>query len=244
MSHDKKNQGLDPKQEQLIFALLKAKTKEEAASISGINPRTMYRWLANPRFMAAYRAAKREIFEDAIGILHKESVKAAQVLAEEMDCDGDGKATGSRERISAAAKILLYSFKGMDAILIHEELAHLRATIDAVKNGGADPSATADDDAPATPSEPRKPTPAEQLEHLEAVRLRMAWMRALGYGSEDIALNLRFNRPQSVNEEQGTLDLVHKLLEAENQSIGECSDDGNLEPDREETGSSTPGETA
>lgn len=220
MAHDKKNQALDPKQEQLIFALLKAKSNEEASRISGIPHRTMYRWLADPRFMAAYRAKRRELFEDAIAVLHKTSVQAAHALAEEIDYgtrEEPGKATGSKERISAAAKILALAFKGMDAILIQEELANLRETIEQVKSGKpADPSATADDDAPPEPRKP--PTPAELLEQAEAVRLRMAWMRALGYSSEDIEVSLRYNRPQSVTEEQGTLDLVQKLLEAENQT--------------------------
>src|SRR5258705_13961885 len=78
-------ENLDQKQDHLIFALLKAETKEEASRISGIPRSTMYRWLADPTFRAAYQRARHAVFDDALAILQMGAVKAANALVEEID---------------------------------------------------------------------------------------------------------------------------------------------------------------
>jgi len=46
---------IDPKQEQLIWALLNSSTKEEAARKAGVPHATMHRWLAHDEaFKAAF----------------------------------------------------------------------------------------------------------------------------------------------------------------------------------------------
>ena len=52
-------------------------------------------------------------------------------------------------------------------------------------------------------------------EQAEACRLRVEWMGELGHPLEDITTSLRYNRPQSVEEERETLGLVQQQLEQE-----------------------------
>jgi hypothetical protein len=47
----------------------------------------------------------------------------------------------------------------------------------------------------------------------EAACLHVAWMAEIGNDPHDIADSLRYNRPQSVAEEQNLLDVVRKQLE-------------------------------
>src|ERR1043166_7685819 len=113
--------------EQLIFALLKYRTKGEAAAAAGINAATMYRWFRNPKFMAAYRSARREMFDEALAVLQKGARKAAQRLVDETD---DETATlQPQNKIKAANRVLAHAFRAHDAILIEEELAELREVI-------------------------------------------------------------------------------------------------------------------
>jgi hypothetical protein len=53
--------GLKPKigakQEAAVLALLSSKNVEEAARAAGVTPRTLYRWMSEADFDAAYRAA-------------------------------------------------------------------------------------------------------------------------------------------------------------------------------------------
>jgi hypothetical protein len=76
--------GLDPKQEQLIYSLLHSKTKGEAARKAGIPHATMYRWFCDPQFLAAYREARRDLFDDALAVLEKGAAQAAQSLVDEL----------------------------------------------------------------------------------------------------------------------------------------------------------------
>jgi GH24 family phage-related lysozyme (muramidase) len=54
---------LKPKQEEAILALLSNRTVEDAARAGTITPRTLYRWLNEPDFAAAYRQARWAAFE-------------------------------------------------------------------------------------------------------------------------------------------------------------------------------------
>ena len=98
---------MDPKQDQLIYALLNSKTKAEASRMSGISHATMYRMLADPQFMAAYRATLRDGFHDALALLAKNVVKAVQTRVNEMGPER----TESFSVIAAATRVLDRAFK-------------------------------------------------------------------------------------------------------------------------------------
>lgn len=197
---------LDPKkQDQLIYALLHCATKGEAAEAAGVHRATLYRHLADPAFRAAYQAALKDTFGDALALLSKSAVKAVQALVGQMD---ESKDNGSFFVIAAASRILQTAFKAQTAIQVEEELANLRTIMDAVKAG----------QAPAEPSFTDPPAAAIKLaadEQAEATRLRVAWMSEIGNSHEDIDQSLRYNRPTSVAEEQHLLDLVHQMMEME-----------------------------
>ena len=59
---------LSPQQEQFLYALLRSKTKEDAARMAGIVHSQVYRHLGNNRIMAAYRAARRQAFDGALAV--------------------------------------------------------------------------------------------------------------------------------------------------------------------------------
>ena len=71
---------LGHKKEEAIVALLSQRNVEEAARVAGIAPRTLYRWLKEPEFDAAYRAARRAAFSQSIARLQQGSSAAATTL--------------------------------------------------------------------------------------------------------------------------------------------------------------------
>jgi hypothetical protein len=124
--------GIDPKQEQLISALLREKSKRDAARKAGIPESTMYRWFAEKGFKAAWRAAQRAVFDDGLVVLKKNTARAAQALADELDKD---TATGSACVISAAKAILDHAFHAQSELAVEEELAELRILMAKLKAG-------------------------------------------------------------------------------------------------------------
>src|SRR5688500_3388437 len=78
---------LTPKQERAIAALLSQPTIEAAADTLGITRITIYRWLQEPAFDAAYRAARREGVRQAIARLQHVSGKAVDALLEVIDTE-------------------------------------------------------------------------------------------------------------------------------------------------------------
>ena len=63
------NGSLSARQRALITALLTAPTIAHALKAASVPERTAYRWLADPAFLAAYRAAKRDALGHATGRL-------------------------------------------------------------------------------------------------------------------------------------------------------------------------------
>src|SRR5713226_8191602 len=70
---------LSPKKERAIVALL-TRNVDEAARVAGVEPRTLYRWMKEPEFDTAYRAARRAAFSQSIARLQQGSSAAATTL--------------------------------------------------------------------------------------------------------------------------------------------------------------------
>jgi hypothetical protein len=68
------------KQEEAVAALLTQRNVEEAAKSISIAPKTLLRWLKNPEFDAAYRAAKRAAYGQAVARLQQGTSAAATTL--------------------------------------------------------------------------------------------------------------------------------------------------------------------
>jgi hypothetical protein len=110
-------QKLTSKQEALIAALLTEPNYEAAATKAGVGKSTLYRWLHLPEFRAAYRRARRELVEGAIGRLQAGTglaVEALMAVVRGARRDGD--------RVRAAVALLDYSLKGLaEADALHGE---------------------------------------------------------------------------------------------------------------------------
>jgi hypothetical protein len=81
---------LERQQEQAIAALLTEKTHAEAAARVGIAPATLQRWLLLPEFRSAYREARRQVVEAAVGRLQAASAKAVDALERNLTCGRAG----------------------------------------------------------------------------------------------------------------------------------------------------------
>ena len=98
-------EDLDPKQQEGIVALLTEPSVAKAALAIGVAASTVFRWLQDPTFSAAYRRARREAFEAAIGLVHKMSALAAQTLGKVMT----DPAAPPSAKVAAAATILKFA---------------------------------------------------------------------------------------------------------------------------------------
>ena len=112
------------KKEQAIVALLSQRTVEEAARAIDVVPNTLLRWMKEPEFDSAYRAAKRAAFGQSIARLHHLSSAAVTTLGKVMLEPGTPPAT----RVRAADSILDHTTKaieieGLEARLIELERA-------------------------------------------------------------------------------------------------------------------------
>ena len=73
--------GLTPQQEQAVIALLAEPSVGKAAQACGVPERTLYRWLDEAGFARAYHDARRKVFGQAIGLVHRYAPMAVQALA-------------------------------------------------------------------------------------------------------------------------------------------------------------------
>lgn len=110
-------QKLTSKQEALIAALLTEPSYAAAAAQAGVSPATLYRWLHLPAFRAAYRQARRELVEAAIGRIQAGTGQAAETL---LAVARQGKRDS--DRVRAAVAVLDRALRGLtDADMLHGE---------------------------------------------------------------------------------------------------------------------------
>ena len=116
---------LTARQEKAIVALLREPTVTAAAAAVGLGERTIFTWLQDPLFVAAYRAARREAVSQAIAQLQGASQRAVRVLCQVMD---DPKAN-QRTRILAANSVLNTALRAIEIEDLAERLAALEAAL-------------------------------------------------------------------------------------------------------------------
>jgi hypothetical protein len=114
---------LTRKQEEAIVALLAQRSTEEAARVAGVGARTLYRWMEEPEFDAAYRKAKRTAFRQSVARLQQASSAAVSTLLKVMV----DPATPPATKVRAADSVLGHSAKAIEIEDIEARVAALEA---------------------------------------------------------------------------------------------------------------------
>ena len=103
--------SLTPRQEQSITALLVQGSLQAAAEASGINEKTLRRWLRdNAVFQMAYREARRQVVQQAIVQVQQATGEAVETLRQVMQA-ADAPASA---KVSAAKTILETAIKAVE----------------------------------------------------------------------------------------------------------------------------------
>lgn len=118
--------GLTPKQEDAIVRLINEPNIAKVAEACEVTDRTVYRWLQEPAFSAAYRKARRDAFSQAIALTQRYAPMAVNVLAKVM-ADQDAP---HHARVTAAVNLLRF---GREAI----ELDDLAARVEALEQAAS-----------------------------------------------------------------------------------------------------------
>jgi hypothetical protein len=119
---------LTPRQEQSITALLGQGSLQAAAAASGINEKTLRRWLREDAvFQIAYREARRQVVQQAIVQVQQATGEAVATLRQVMQA---AEAPASA-KVSAAKTILETAIKAVEL----EDLEARIATLEAAQKG-------------------------------------------------------------------------------------------------------------
>ena len=117
------------KKEEAIAALLSQRNVEEAAHVVGVDAKTLLRWMKQPDFDAAYRAARRLAFGQAIARLQQAAGAAASVL---LKIVVDGSAPPST-RVRAAEIVLDKAAKAIELEDIEARVTELERAAEEAK---------------------------------------------------------------------------------------------------------------
>jgi hypothetical protein len=109
------------KKEQAIAALLTQRNLDEAAKAAGIAPNTLLKWMKDPEFDAAYRAARRSAFSQSVARLQQGSTAAVTTLLKVMV----DPATPASTKVRAADSVLAHSAKAIELEDIEARVAEL-----------------------------------------------------------------------------------------------------------------------
>jgi hypothetical protein len=114
---------LTRKQDQAIAALLSAPTIPEAAQQAGVGEHTLRRWLQDAAFSEAYRAARRQVVQQAIVQVQRATKKAVETLLGVMA----DNAAPSSAKVRAAQVILDLALRVVELEDIETRLVALEA---------------------------------------------------------------------------------------------------------------------
>jgi len=102
-----------------VAALLLAPSVEQAAKRAGLSRATLCRWMREPDFQVALRAARREVVDATIGRLQAVTTEAVTALRKALTCQAPSV------RVSAARAILEFSFRSVELMDLEERIAAL-----------------------------------------------------------------------------------------------------------------------
>jgi len=117
---------LSRKQEEAIVGLLAQRSVEEAARVAGVGARTLFRWLGEPEFNAAYRKARRAGFSQSVARLQQASSAAATTFLKLM-VDTNAPAA---VRLRAADLVFTHGAKAIEIEDIEARVSELERATD------------------------------------------------------------------------------------------------------------------
>jgi hypothetical protein len=98
--------SLTRRQQRVLTALLTEPNVRAAAAAAKVPARTLYRWLADPTFRAAYRECSRRLLEDAAGQLRAAAGNAVETLRASLKAGNDSvKVRAAVAILDAAIKV-------------------------------------------------------------------------------------------------------------------------------------------
>jgi AICAR transformylase/IMP cyclohydrolase PurH len=124
------NGKLRRKKEEAIVALCSTRSIEDAARACNTPVRTLYRWLKEPEFDAAYRAARRSAYGQSIARLQQASTAAATTLLKVMV----DPTTPPSTRVRAAESVLTHAAKAIEIEDLDARLTDLERANDFAKD--------------------------------------------------------------------------------------------------------------
>jgi hypothetical protein len=110
---------LSRKQEQAIAALLSEATVGAAAERAGVGEVTLWRWLKDDAFKAAYREARRQVVEKAMAQLQQATWAASTTLLRLLNAGSESV------RLRAAEAILNHASRGLELLDFEERITAL-----------------------------------------------------------------------------------------------------------------------
>jgi hypothetical protein len=121
--------ALTPKQETAIAALLSTSTIKDAAEACGLTTVTLWRWFQLPEFAAAWRAARRQVVENAITQLQTAASEAVETLKRNLTCRNEAV------EVRAASLIIEQAVKGVELVDLQERVERLESLLEAQEKG-------------------------------------------------------------------------------------------------------------
>src|SRR5580658_3997571 len=119
------------KKEEAVAALLTQRNIEEAAKATGIAPNTLLKWMKEPEFQQAYRAARRAAHGQSIARLQQATSAAVSTLLKVMVDAG----TPASTKVRAADSVLNHSAKSIEIEDIEVRVAELERAAEGSKPG-------------------------------------------------------------------------------------------------------------
>ena len=112
---------LSRKQEQAIVALIAQPTIPAAAAVAGVSDATLWRWLQRPDFIRAYREARRQVVEQALGEVQAATTDAVRTLREVMT----DPVSPASSRVAAARAVLDTALRAVELMDLETRIADL-----------------------------------------------------------------------------------------------------------------------
>lgn len=116
---------LTAKQQKAIAALIESPTLTEAAERASVSVATLWRWMRVDVFQREYRAARRQVVEQAVAQLQSLTSEAIQALRRNLTC---GKPA---VEVTAANSILQHAIRGVELIDLEERISEIEQTLPA-----------------------------------------------------------------------------------------------------------------